>query len=167
MKSALCGWIAAATLMTTTTHAYGGVKACELIPDTDVSRTLLSTFQRAMRGNTDSLSICLLTGEHDRTVSILLRRNIADRWVAGQIDRMNSGRPFRIVTDLRHTAFLFDRGSNGATVCVFGPAYYLQISASHLGNADAVTPSLTALARTALETLDVPDVLAAKNAAAR
>lgn len=132
--------------------------ACSLLAREAAEQALGASLGEArVRLDNGTVSSCTFPIKRGGSVSILLRRNAGQAWIAEQVQRMKLGigqGSFRPVDGLEGQAFLLDMRDSGAALCVFRPDYYLQVSVFKAGAAINVFPVAVKLAKAALTRLE-------------
>lgn len=110
------------------------VDACGLLSVIDVEQALHVRIDGSgPRVHLPSITSCVFTRGGEMRASVVLHRNVSSAWAASQKQRMIVSGTYRSITDLGNPGFIWDRGKNGATACLFLDADYLQISVSGAG----------------------------------
>lgn len=150
----ICSPVSLSFLLSTVAPAEFSPTACHLLTSVEVDKALHVPVDHGNpRVNTEFVSVCSFPSGRSGTVSILIRRNASKEWIAEQRQRMKGPGSFRPVSVVGDSAFVLDRRKDGAAMCVFHGAYYLQVSVFRLGDGQSVLPAVEVLVRKALSRL--------------
>ena len=127
------------------------VDACGLLSVIDVEQALhVRIDSSSPRVQLPSITSCVFTRRGEMMASVVLHRNVSNAWAASQRQRMSVSGTYRSIADLGNPGFIWDRGRNGATTCLFLDPDYIQISVFGAG---AGRSELLMITRKALSSL--------------
>lgn len=153
---AICSFISAAALAASIAPAQLEQRssACALLSRLDVERaTGIPVREGVPQLNTGTLTSCSFSAERGGRVTILVRRIPAANWSSEQIVRMTRGVRLGTWSDVHGIgarSFLYKLPHEGGVLCVFGGAYYLQVSMLRITEPSRAPAALEKLARHAL-----------------
>lgn len=105
------------------------VDACGLLSAVDVEQALRIRIDGSSpRVHLSSITSCVFTHHGETVASVVLHRNVSGVWAGNQKHRMIVSGTYRNLADLGQPGFIWGRGGNGATACLFLEPDYLQIS---------------------------------------
>lgn len=154
---AICSFISAALVAASIASAQPARQssACALLSKLDIERaTGIPVRDGVPQLNTGTLTSCSFSAERGGRVTILVRRIPAANWSSEQIARMTRGVRLGTWSEMQgigDRSFLYRLPHEGGVLCVFGGAYYLQISMLRIGEPSGTPAALKQLARYSLD----------------